>query len=207
VARPVAGQVEERTLEVTLEGRRIRSRVPFGVESRDLGGFREVIEPHALRDADMGDLVATVEHAGLPLARYPGTLQVDRSDGSWSFEPPQSRPDVAEAVERGDLRASSFRMIVGRDRWVGDVRHVEAIKALRDVSLVALPAYPAAAVEYRSRENQMEETTETIEQETIQEGAESGQEAEDRSQTGISCGCSRGRSISSSSKAPGRPRK
>src|SRR6516165_9456080 len=159
--RPVAGQIEERTAELSLEGRRIRSRVPFGVESRDLGGFTEVIQPGALQGADLSDCVARIEHAGLPLARFPTTLTIDRSDGSWSFEPPQSRQDVVEAVERGDLRASSFRMVVARDRWQGNVRHVEAIGTLRDVSLVALPAYPSAEVEYRSQEAPMADEAES----------------------------------------------
>lgn len=52
--------------------------------------------------------------------------------------------------ERGDLRAGSWQMVVSRDRWAGDTRHVEAIQELRDVSVVSAPAYPAAAVEYRA---------------------------------------------------------
>jgi len=180
--RPVAGQIEERTAELSLEGRRIRSRVPFGVESRDLGGFTEVIQPGALQGADLSDCVARIEHAGLPLARFPTTLTIDRSDGSWSFEPPQSRQDVVEAVERGDLRASSFRMVVARDRWRGTTRHVESIEALWDVSLVALPAYRAAKVEYRSREAPMaDEADSTITLEPPSDVAGDPQEAtEDR---------------------------
>ena len=193
--RPTPGQIETRTGELVLDGRRIRSRVPFGVESRDLGGFREVIEPTALQNADMTELVARVEHAGLPLARHPYTLSIDRSDGSWSFEPPQSRQDVVEAVERGDLRSSSFRMIVapGGDEWRGDVRHVRRIKALRDVSLVALPAYEQAELELRSHEQENTVTDEVITQDqeapetteptdTPDEAAEAPQEPEDRSE-------------------------
>src|SRR5665809_76015 len=63
---------------------------------------------------------------------------------------PESRADLREAVERGDLRAGSWQMVVAKDRWDGDTRHVEAIAELRDVSVVSSPAYPAAAVEYRS---------------------------------------------------------
>jgi HK97 family phage major capsid protein len=42
-------------------------------------------------------------------------------------------------------------MVVGKDRWDGDVRHVEAISELRDVSVVTTPAYPDSAVEMRSQ--------------------------------------------------------
>jgi phage head maturation protease len=158
-SRPTPGQVEERQAPaLEADGRRIRGRIPYGVESRDLGGWREVIEAGALNRADLGDLVATVDHVGLPLGRYPSTLQIeDRSDGMhWSVDPPASRADVREAIERGDLRGGSWRMIVGRDEWRGDVRHVLEIKALRDVALVTTGAYAAdaAAIEYRSQPDQ-----------------------------------------------------
>ncbi len=151
--RPTPGQLEERAQPLQTDGRRLRGVIPFGVESREMpGGWTEVIEPTALRGARLDDLTLTVEHAGIPLARHPGTLTIEeRADGAhWSAEPPQSRQDVIEAVSRGDLRSASFRMKVARDEWRGDVRHVHEIAELRDVSLVAQPAYPSAAVELRS---------------------------------------------------------
>jgi Escherichia/Staphylococcus phage prohead protease len=154
--RPTAGQVEERTAPdlLTSEDRKIRGRVPYNAESRDLGGFREIIMPGALTDARLDDLVVTVDHAGVPLGRYPTTLKLeDRADGMhWAVSPPESRADVREAIERGDLRAGSWRMVVapGGDSWKGDVRHIHKIAELRDVSIVTAPAYEAAAVEYRS---------------------------------------------------------
>jgi HK97 family phage prohead protease len=117
-----------------------------------MGGWREIIEPGALDAARLDDLVATVDHVGVPIGSYPGTLEIeDRSDGlHWAVDPPQSRADVREAVERGDLRAGSWRMVVGRDEWRGDVRHVHEIAELRDVAVVTTPAYESAAVELRS---------------------------------------------------------
>jgi phage head maturation protease len=77
--------------------------VPYGVESRDLGGFREVIMPGALDGAKLDDLVVTVDHAGVPLGRYPSTLELeDRADGlHWSVSPPESRADVRATAPRG----------------------------------------------------------------------------------------------------------
>src|SRR5829696_7659385 len=153
-ARPKPGSVEERQAPDLLaaDGKRIRGRIPYGVESRDMGGWREVIEPGALSRTVFDDLVVTVDHAGVPLGRYPGTLELeDRDDGlHWSVDPPASRVEVREAVERGDLRAGSWRMVVKRDEWRGDVRHVHDIAVLRDVSIVTRPAYEAAQVEFRS---------------------------------------------------------
>jgi HK97 family phage prohead protease len=153
--RPKPGQVEERTAPEVLaaDGKKIRGRVPYGVESRDLGGWKEIIEPGAFKATVFDDLVATVDHAGVPLGRHPTTLELeDRDDGlHWSVEPPKSRQDIVEAVERGDLKAGSWRMQVGKDEWRGNTRHVHEVAVLRDVSLVTRPAYEAAQVELRSQ--------------------------------------------------------
>jgi uncharacterized protein len=168
--RPQAGAEEVRTTAVEVEGRRIRGVVPYGVESRDLGGWREIIEPTAFRNTKLDELRAVIDHKGVPLGRYPNTLEVeDRDDGlHWSLDPPRSRADVIEAVERGDMRAGSWRMVVGRDEWRGDTRHVHEIAELRDVAVVGAeePAYDAATVEYRThntttKENDMSEESTT----------------------------------------------
>jgi hypothetical protein len=44
-------------------------------------------------------------------------------------------------------------MRVARDEWRGDVRHINEIAELRDVSIVTAPAYEAALVELRSQPN------------------------------------------------------
>ena len=154
--RPKPGAVEERSAPELVsadDGKRIRGRIPYGIESRDMGGWREVIEPGALARTQFDDLVVTVDHVGVPLGRYPGTLQLeDRADGMhWSVAPPASREEIREAVERGDLRAGSWRMQVAEDEWRGDVRHIKSIAVLRDVAIATRPAYEAAAVEYRSQ--------------------------------------------------------
>ncbi len=154
-ARPAAGDLEQRAAPSgapTMDGPRLRGLIPYGVASRDLGGWTEVIEPGALRDARMDDLIATVDHGGVPIGRHPGTLTVeDRADGlAWELELPESRSDVREAVTRGDLCAGSWRMVVARDEWRGNVRYVHEIAELRDVSVVSSPAYSASVVEHRS---------------------------------------------------------
>src|SRR4051794_31588332 len=91
--RPVPGQVEERTAPDTIvDGKRLHGVIPYSVESRDLGGWREVIEPGALHTAKLEDLVATVDHAGIPIGRYPTTLALeDRADGAhWYVALPES---------------------------------------------------------------------------------------------------------------------
>ena len=169
--RPKVGEVEERTAGgVAVDGRRIRGIVPYGVQSVDMGGWREQISPTAFRHTKLDELRVTIDHRGVPLGRYPQTLEVeDRADGlHWALDPPQSRSDVVEAIQRGDMRAGSWRMVVAKDRWEGDVRHVEAIAELKDVCLVGAdePAYPSAAIELRTRpenNNATQEEKEAVE--------------------------------------------
>ena len=108
---PSPASWRSRSEPITVDGRRIRGVIPFGVESRDLGGWTEVIEPSALRGADLSELVATVDHAGLPLGRFPTTA---RARGTRRRRPlergiraPASRQDVVEAIQRGDLRGQA----------------------------------------------------------------------------------------------------
>jgi HK97 family phage major capsid protein len=184
--RPTAGAVEERTAGgVAVDGRKIRGLIPYGIQSRPMGdGWREVIEHGALRNADISELRAVIDHKGVPLGRYPKTLDVEDSDDGlrWSVDPPKSRQDVVEAVERGDMRAGSWRMVVGRDEWRGDVRHVHEIKELLDVTIVGAeePAYEAAVVEYRSTPrvtNEPEQEKDMSEDREVKKG---GLEVEDR---------------------------
>jgi HK97 family phage major capsid protein len=185
-SRPEVGQVEERSLgDLTVEDRKLRGVVPYGQKSADLGGWFEVIEPRALHSTSFDDLIVTVDHHGLPLGRYPGTLELeDRDDGlHWACEPPRSRQDVLEAVERGDLKASSWRMVVARDRWEGDVRHVEEIRSLKDVAVVVSPAYPSAIAELRSAPEPEPETEATVPEEPDEVQTGGGLTVESRSQS------------------------
>ena len=156
--KPTIGEVEQRSApaELSIDGNTLHGLIPYSVESRDLGGWKEVIEPRALASADLSDLVATLNHTGIPLGRFDSTLKVeDRSDGlAWSVElgDGPTAQDVRAAVARGDLRESSWRMTVGRDRWEGTTRHVEEIRSLKDVAVVNTGAYPADSTRVELRE-------------------------------------------------------
>ena len=186
----VPGEVEERTATVEVADKRVRGLIPYGVESRDLGGWTEIIEPAAFRNARLEELRAVVDHRGVPLGRYPGTLDVeDRDDGlHWSLDPPRSRQDVIEAIERGDMRAGSWRMVVGRDEWRGDTRHVHEIAELRDVTIVGAeePAYgDAATVEYRTHNGGSSAREEAdMASQNEQDGAAENRSAENEKESG-----------------------
>jgi HK97 family phage major capsid protein len=164
-ARPETGSVEERAAPQDappprIVGNKLVGLIPYNVTSHNLGGWVERIAPGALANATKDSLVATLNHdVSRLLGRYPTTLHTeDRSDGvAWECELPNgpTGQDVREAVARGDLNGTSWRMVVGRDRWEGNVRVVEEIRELRDVAVVTHPAYPTA-VELRSLSNENE---------------------------------------------------
>jgi HK97 family phage major capsid protein/HK97 family phage prohead protease len=157
--RPEVGEVEERTApegELTVEGNTLHGLIPYDTTSHDFGGWQERMAPGCLRNADTSKLVVRVDHGGLPLGRFPTTMTMeDRSDGMhWSCDLPDSPTghDVREAVRRGDLAGTSWRMVVARDAWDGNVRTVQEVRDLRDVSVCTTPAYPTRA-ELRSHEH------------------------------------------------------
>ena len=152
--RPVAGQLETRAHRAsssTAAG--CAASIPYGVESRDLGGWREVIDPAALRGAELDDLVATVEHAGVPIGRYPAHARRSRTATTACTGRRAARSSRADVRRGRRARRPARRLagacVVARERWDGDVRHVLAIAELRDVAADRAPAYPSAAVELR----------------------------------------------------------
>jgi HK97 family phage major capsid protein len=160
--KPKPGEIEQRdapeSAAPTIQGNRLHGLIPVGVQSRDLGGWTEVIEPGALNNTDFTELVATQNHdQSRLLARFDSTLQVESRDNglAWSCDLGNgpTAQDVKDQVERGDLRESSWRMVVGKDRWEGTVRHIEEIRSLKDVSVVTTGAYQPqdTRVELRER--------------------------------------------------------
>lgn len=189
--KPKTGELETRALPdesaaVVIDGKRLRSMIPYNVESRDLGGWREIIDRGALTQAAKDDLVATLNHdVSHLLGRHPTTLEVeDRNDGlHWSVELPDSPTgqNVRVAVERGDLNQGSWRMVVARDRWDGNVRHVEEVRELRDVAVVTTGAYGVAATaELRSLEREEVQDPNKEEDAVRREKKGGGLQVEDR---------------------------
>jgi HK97 family phage prohead protease len=170
--RPILGALEQRdrptppeqrTVNVDVEQVEARGRTVvgyaavYGAESEDLGGFRERIAPGAFTDVLSSDVRCLLNHdPNVVLGRTrSGTLRLSDDERGLRFEVdlPESRSDVAEAVRRGDLDGASFRFRADRDSWAGDVRTVEHVAELRDVTLATYAAYPAASVELRTRPN------------------------------------------------------
>jgi len=136
----------------------------FNELSEDLGGFREKINPGAFDDVLDNDVRAFFNHdPNFLLARTSsGTLKLstDKRGLKYSFDVPDTTAgrDLLVSMKRGDITQSSFAFQVEIDSWnttsKGEIRTIEKVSRLFDVSPVSIPAYPTAndlSIAQRSR--------------------------------------------------------
>ncbi len=151
---------------------KIRGRaIVYNSPSRDLGGFREVIEPGAFdhiiaRQRPAADVVALFNHdASALLARTSaGTLKLWSDDRGVMYEidplpKTQLAQDLVEHIRLRNVSGSSFAFTVAADgeRYETDedgntTRYISRASGLFDVSPVTQPAYESSAVSVRSFE-------------------------------------------------------
>jgi HK97 family phage major capsid protein len=157
---------ERRTLDVAemrTEGKKLAGYAAvFGSLSSDLGGYQERIAPGAFTDvlASEPDVVLVLNHdEDKVLARTKsGTLTLSEDERGLAFE--ASLPngplgqDVREAVRRGDIDGASFQFVVGSEAWddTGQLRTINRVAELYDVTVATRGAYPAAHVELRTEQ-------------------------------------------------------
>jgi HK97 family phage prohead protease len=133
----------------------------FDRTSRNLGGFRERIDPKAFNNS-RGDgwpgVIARYNHDDNMLLGTTGggtlRLSVDEIGLDYAVDVPQARSDVYELVTRGDVRQSSFAFVALEDDWSTDdsgfpMRSLVKVR-LMDVAPVNSPAYEDTSVGVRS---------------------------------------------------------
>ena len=138
----------------------------FNSESRDLGGFTEVINPSALEGVvGKSDILCLLNHnedKGVLARSNKGTgsltLEVDDIGLRYSFEAPNTNlgDELLEGIRRGDISASSFAFKVGKDKWTkrndgSYLRTINTIEKMFDVSPVYRAAYDATTVSVDTR--------------------------------------------------------
>ena len=157
----------EEDITASPEGRRVSGyAVVFNSESRDLGGFKEIITPSALEGViESSDVLCLLNHnedKGLLARSNKGTgsltLEIDEKGLRYSFEAPNTTlgDELLEGLRRGDITASSFAFRVGKDNWEkredgSYLRTIERIERMFDVSPVYVPAYDSTSVEVDKR--------------------------------------------------------
>jgi HK97 family phage prohead protease len=174
--------LERRTFEEPLElrteegkpSRLVGYAAKFDVESKNLGGFREIIRKGAFdRTLKEGpEVVARVNHRSEMLLgkKSSGTLRlsVDEVGLRYEVDLPDTSVgrDVAEYVRRGDIRESSFafRTPKGGDKWTARSSEGTPLREVSDVDLVDVApvidpaAYPSTQVALRTLEEANRQT-------------------------------------------------
>lgn len=131
--------------------------------SKRLGGFVEQVNRSAFNESKLDgwpEVVCRYNHKDDYLlgTTYAHTLQlsIDTTGLMYEVEPPQSRRDILEYVDRGDIRHSSFafRVYPGGDEW-GLSEHNYPLRTLTSVQLIDVapvidPAYPDATAGARA---------------------------------------------------------
>jgi len=124
----------------------------FGVKSQEIYGFREMIDPHALDNTDLSDVVSTLNHNvnNLLGRNTNNTLTLMRDPNGLLYEvippPTQVGRDVVELLKRGDINGSSFVFTVREDKWETlddgtELRTVLDIEKIYELGPVVSPAY------------------------------------------------------------------
>jgi uncharacterized protein len=135
----------------------------FDKDSENLGGFIERIAPGAFDGVMNDDVAALLNHdPNYVLARNGVTMKmsVDSRGLKYEFDAPNTTAgnDLIENLRLGNINKSSFAFTVDEESWEfkkdgePDLRTINKVKRLYDVSPVTYPAYPDTSVAQRSKE-------------------------------------------------------
>ena len=124
----------------------------------DIGPFQERIAQGAFSDVLDDDVRLLINHDGVPLARTSnGTLELSQDEVGLFYRATlsdtQAGQDLYKMIKRGDIDQSSFAFTIKEEsRDADDVRVIDKVGRLLDVSPVTYPAYQAASVYARAEE-------------------------------------------------------
>lgn len=152
-------------LRTTNESRTVEGyALVFNKESRDLGGFIEIIDPTSLDGViEKSDILCLLNHnedKGVLARSKFGigslSLSVDDTGLKYRFEAPDTAlgNELLEGLKRGDISTSSFAFTIDSDKWEKRtdgkyLRRITKFKELFDVGPVYKEAYPDTSVACR----------------------------------------------------------
>ena len=173
---------EVRAEENEQNGKHITGQPIVYNERTDLGWYDEIIDEGALDNTDLKDVRLLVNHDTnmIPLARSRNnntnsTMQLEivpnaglAMRANLDTERNATANALYSAVERGDISAMSFMIIVDRDSWENvdtehPTRHVRSISKVFEVSAVTFPAYDATSISARGLSDALESAKESLE--------------------------------------------
>lgn len=126
-------------------------------EDPEFGKVYERIDPRAFDRADMSDVVFLRDHAGRVLARTKnGSVKLSTDEHGLLTETnlglTSASKEMLEDIRVGNYSQMSFSFTVESDHWEGDVRVIDRIKKLFDISAVAFPANPYTDIGLSARD-------------------------------------------------------
>ena len=153
----------------------------FNTLSNDLGNFKEIISPDAFEGRLNDDVRFLINHEGLPLARTTNdTLKLTTDETGLRYEAKVANTslgrDLLELMRNGTINQSSFAFVVDDDSWeVKDgvnIRTINKVSRLYDVSAVTYPAYEEASVALRSMDEWKKEEENKVFKENLKKEKE-----------------------------------
>lgn len=151
----------------TVEG----DAIVFNSETNLWDNVYEVIDRDALKNTDMKDVPLFVNHnrSMVPVARSRNnnansTMQLSVTDTGLHVRATldtANNPTAAElysAIKRGDISGMSFAFTADKVKWDTsrqdhEIRHINSIKKVYEVSAVNYPAYDGTSISARSLDN------------------------------------------------------
>lgn len=159
----------EQSFEFNNESRLVTGyAIVFDSLSRDLGGFKEIIDKEALDGVlENSDILCLLNHnedkGVLARSKYGKgslTLVIDERGLKYSFEAPNTSlgNELLEGIKRGDITTSSFAFTIDKDEWTKNedgsyIRTIKKFRELFDVSPVYQEAYSDTSVALRKMQN------------------------------------------------------
>ena len=134
-------------------------------EDPDFGPIYERISPQAFDNADMSDVVFLRDHTGRVLARTKnGSIKLSTDEHGLLTETnlglTSASKEMLEDIRVGNYSQMSFSFVVDDYHWerndpdamINNVRVVDRIKKLYDISAVAFPANPYTDIGLSARD-------------------------------------------------------
>jgi HK97 family phage prohead protease len=135
----------------------------------DMGWYREVIDRHALDNADLRDVRLCLNHdTSYVYARSRNnndnsTMRIGVDEEGLYFEArldlkSAKANDLYVAVQRGDMNQMSFMFVVSSDEWEdidsdSPLRIIREIRTVYEISVVTFPAYDATSVQAAGKDS------------------------------------------------------
>lgn len=153
--------------------------IVFNQQSQMLDNFYEIIDQHALDNVDLNDtdiVMLNGHNYENPVGRNTKNLHLQlKSDGlhfTLDLIDSQESRDLLANVQGGVIQGMSFGFSVLSDSWQGNIRTIEKIEKLFELSATVAPAYKTTKL-LQTRSLKMEDKAPEVEEKQTEETVDS----------------------------------